>query len=68
MESKSFKAICETIKKEAEDNKEAYKESPYYILYRIIDTFYDNTMKHLSLSSKKLLTIQDEIASRRIEK
>lgn len=68
LESKKFKEICETIKKESQDITDSYKESPYYILYRIIDGFYDNTMKHLSISSKKLLTIQDNIASRKVEK
>ncbi len=68
IESKKLKDIFEIIKKESVSMTESYKESPYYILYRIIDTFYDNTMKHLSLSSKKLLSIQDEIASRKIEK
>ena len=68
MESKSFNELCESIKKEAEDINETYKTSPYYILYRVIDTFYDKTIKSLSTSSKALITIQDSIADRKIEK
>ncbi len=68
MESKSFNELCESIKKEAEDINETYKTSPYYILYRVIDTFYDKTIKSLSTSSKALLIIQDNIADRKIEK
>jgi len=68
MESKSFNELCESIKKESEDINEAYKTSPYYILYRVIDTFYDKTIKSLSTSSKALLTIQNSIADRKIEK
>ncbi len=68
LESQSFNDLCESIKEEAKDISEPYKTSPYYILYRIIDIFYDKTIKSLSISSKKLLTIQDNLADRKIEK
>lgn len=60
--SQSFDMMFEDFKKEAEKFKGSYKSSPYYILYRIIDSFYDKTMKSLDYSSKKLLEIQNEIA------
>lgn len=68
MESQSFNELCESIKKESEEVGDMYKTSPYYILYRIVDTFYDKTIKSLSLSSKVLLTIQNNIADKKIEK
>ncbi|MEI6672910.1 MAG: CorA family divalent cation transporter [bacterium] len=42
----------------------SYKSSPYYILYRIIDGFYDKTIKSLSFSSQKLLDLQNEIENK----
>ena len=68
LESQTFNYLCESIKTESEETGEEYKTSPYYILYRIIDTFYDKTIKSLSISSKALLTIQNNIADRKIEK
>ena len=41
-----------------------YKASPYYILYRIIDAFYDKTIQSLTFSSQKLLDIQTNIGSK----
>lgn len=61
LESESFNALFDTISNEAEKIDGSYKSSPYYILYRIIDTFYDKTMKSLSYSSQKLLDIQNHI-------
>lgn len=68
IESQSLKALFETIKKESETAHDSYKTSPYYILYRIIDSFYDKTMKSLALSSKELLAIQDDMADKKIER
>lgn len=56
------------IKKPRKNNETKHltrtKSSPYYILYRIIDGFYDKAIKSLASSSKKLLAIQDAIASK----
>lgn len=68
LESQTFNYLCESIKSESQEEDEEYKTSPYYILYRIIDTFYDKTIKSLAISSKELLTIQNNIADRKIEK
>ena len=46
----------------------SYKSSPYYILYRIIDAFYDKTMKSLGISSRRLLDIQEDMSNKKIEK
>ncbi len=63
-ESKSFNKIFEDIAKESSEKTVAYKSSPYYILYRIIDGFYDKTIKSLAFSSQKLLDIQTNIANK----
>lgn len=63
-ESKSFNKIFEEIEKEASWINGSYKSSPYYILYRIIDGFYDKTIKSLSFSSQKLLDLQNEIENK----
>ncbi len=68
LESKSFKNLFETMKNEVIEADEAYKTSPYYILYRIIDTFYDKTVKSLAISSKRLLDIQEDMADKKVEK
>lgn len=61
IESQKMNDIFEEIAKEAEEIDGSYKSSPYYILYRIIDGFYDKTLKSLSISSQKLLDIQSRI-------
>jgi len=53
--------IFEEIEKEKKAIDGSYKSSPYYILYRIIDAFYDKTIKSLAISSQKLLDIQMNI-------
>jgi len=69
LESDSFKVLFETIKKESESPiRESYKTSPYYVLYRIIDSFYDKTMKSLAISAKELLAIQDDMADKKVER
>lgn len=47
IESQSFNKIFEDLGKEAETIDGSYKSSPYYILYRIIDGFYDKTIQSL---------------------
>ena len=64
VESESFNKVFEDLAKEAEEIDGSYKSSPYYILYRIIDGFYDKTIKSLTFSSQKLLDIQTNIANK----
>jgi len=61
LESQSFNKLFDDISKEVEKINGSYKSSPYYILYRIIDTFYDKTIQSLTFSSQKLLDIQMNI-------
>ncbi|MFA6256095.1 MAG: CorA family divalent cation transporter [Candidatus Absconditabacterales bacterium] len=63
-ESENFNKVFEDLTKEAEKIDGSYKSSPYYILYRIIDSFYDKTIKSLAFSSQKLLDIQLNIADK----
>ena len=44
--------------KQAEDD-EKFKLSPYYILYRIIDTMYDKVLKWMTKFSQDLVKIED---------
>ncbi len=66
-ESESFKKLLETIKHEDPSCPESYKCSPYYLLYRIIDSFYDKTMKSLTVSSRKLFEIQEKMSNKHVE-
>lgn len=59
--SQKMDDIFKEMTKEAEGIDGSYKSSPYYILYRIIDGFYDKTIKSLAISSQKLLDIQSKI-------
>jgi len=69
LESQGLNDLFEIFKNESNPNHAdgSYKTSPYYILYKIIDVFYDKIIKSLAISSKKLLDIQDNIASRQAE-
>jgi len=62
--SERMNLIFEDITKEAKKMDKSYKTSPYYILYRIIDGFYDKTIKSLAISSQKLLNIQMNIGDK----
>jgi len=64
LESESFNKVFDDISKEVEKIDGSYKSSPYYILYRIIDGFYDKTIKSLGFSSQKLLDLQNNMAER----
>ena len=64
VESESFNKVFEDLSKEAEKIDGSYKSSPYYILYRIIDGFYDKTIKSLWFSSQKLLDLQTDIGDK----
>lgn len=68
LESESFRNLFDVLKKETETLHDSYKTSPYYLLYRIIDSFYDKTVKSLSISSKELLAIQNDMADKKIER
>lgn len=61
IESETLNTTFDDITKEVESIDGSYKSSPYYILYRIIDAFYDKTLKSLAISSQKLLDIQMKI-------
>lgn len=61
VESEKMTMIFDTIRTEAKEIDGSYKSSPYYILYRIIDAFYDKIMRSLIISSQKLLNIQTHI-------
>ncbi len=61
IESETLNTTFNDIAKEVESIDGSYKSSPYYILYRIIDAFYDKTLKSLAISSQKLLNIQMKI-------
>ena len=64
LESQTLNKTIEEIEKEIETIDGSYKSSPYYILYRIIDAFYDKTIKSLAMSWQRLLDIQTKIDSR----
>ena len=64
VESEKLNMIFDQISKEKAANNGWYKSSPYYILYRIIDAFYDKTLKSLSIASEKLLDIQTNMDKR----
>lgn len=64
IESESFNKIFEDISKEVEKIEGSYKSSPYYILYRIIDGFYDKTIQSLAFSSQKLFDIQNTMGAK----
>ena len=64
IESQSLNRVFEEISREAEAIDGSYKSSPYYILYRIIDAFYDKTMQSLGVSSQRLLDIQTDIGNK----
>ena len=64
IESQSLNKVFENISKEAETIDGSYKSSPYYILYRIIDAFYNKTILSLGVSSQKLLDIQTNIGNK----
>lgn len=68
LESKSFSELFEKIRDESDKIDGSYKSSPYYILYRIIDNFYDKALKSLSYSSQRLLDIQNDITDSKLEK
>lgn len=47
LESETMNSVFEEISNETIHKDEKYKISPYYILYKVIDQFYDKTIKSL---------------------
>lgn len=65
LESNSIDSLFETFKNMGDLKDGSEKSSPYYILYRIIDAYYNKTIKSLAMSGKTLLDIQEQIASKK---
>ena len=65
LESNSINQLFETFKNQSDPMEWSEKASPYYILYRIMDVCYEKTMKSLAISGKKLLEIQENIATKK---
>jgi len=56
----NIQKIQDTYRSElAEEDSEAFKFSPYYILYKIIDAMYDKALVGLGKFSRDLLRIED---------
>ena len=43
------------------EDPEKYKISPYYILYKVIDTMYDKTLDLLNKSNKDIMNLEENI-------
>jgi len=43
------------------EDPEKYKISPYYILYKVIDTMYDKTLELLNKSNKDIMSLEEDI-------
>lgn len=65
LESNTIDNLFESFKNMGDLKEGSEKSSPYYILYRIIDGYYNKTIKSLAMSGKKLLDIQEQIASKK---
>ena len=66
-----IKSIIEEYSEELKtrESDEDFKISPYYILYKIMDTMYDKSIKMLTQSSKDVLTLEEQLfASNKLEK
>ena len=50
LQSSKMDMIFDDIRKDTAAINIPYKTSPYYILYRIVDAFYDKTVKSLAMS------------------
>jgi Mg2+ and Co2+ transporter CorA len=68
LESDVINELLDTLPKEfTHHTAPVYKNSPYYVLYKIIDAFYDKTIRSLEHSSRTLLHIQESIAIKKAE-
>lgn len=66
-----IKSIIEKYSEELKtrESDEDFKISPYYILYKILDTMYDKSIKMLTQSSKDVSNLEEQLfASNRLEK
>lgn len=51
------------------ESNEEFKISPYYILYKILDTMYDKGIKMLTQSSKDVISLEEQLfTSSKLEK
>jgi len=51
------------------ESDEEFKISPYYILYKILDTMYDKSIKMLTQSSKDVVNLEEQLfSSSKLEK
>lgn len=51
------------------ESDEDFKISPYYILYKVLDTMYDKSIKMLTNSSKDVALLEDQLfSSHKLEK
>lgn len=51
------------------ESDEDFKISPYYILYKVLDTMYDKSLKMLGQSSKDVVLLEDQLfKSSKLEK
>lgn len=51
------------------ESDEEFKISPYYILYKVLDTMYDKSIKMLTKSSKDVMMLEEQLfASNKLEK
>jgi len=65
-ETNHISKLVEEYKQELaeRDADEAFKISPYYILYKVIDTMYDKAIRDLSKSSKDVNTMEEAMFAR----
>jgi magnesium transporter len=66
-----IKSIIEKYSEELKtrESDEEFKISPYYILYKILDTMYDKSIKMLTQSSKDVVNLEQQLfISNKLEK
>ncbi len=66
-----IKSIIEEYSEEIKtrESDEEFKISPYYILYKILDTMYDKSIKMLTHSSKDVVLLEEQLfSSNKLEK
>lgn len=66
-----IKSIIEEYSEELKtrESDEEFKISPYYILYKVLDTMYDKSIKMLTNSSKDVVNLEDQLfRSNKLEK
>lgn len=66
-----IKSIIEAYSQELKtrESDEEFKISPYYILYKVLDTMYDKSIKMLNTSTKDVVVLEEQLfASNKLEK